>query len=339
MQEREQLHNFIKGIPKAELHVHLEGTLEPKLLLKLADRNRVLLPYKNVEEVQQAYQFSNLQQFLDIYNQSSVVLIEKEDFYDLTISYLTKLHHQNVLHAELMFDPQLHLHEGVSFYDMIEGIHAAMNEAYTELGITSKLILCILRHLTFVDAIETLHKALPYKDRFHAIGLDSSEIGHPPMKFARLFKVLHNAGIATVAHAGEEGPASNIKDALQYLFVSRIDHGNSAVNDPDLMAELKEKQVPLTLCPLSNLALKVVSSLQQHPLKVMMEAGLLVTINSDDPAYFGGHLNDNYIRIADALHLTKEDITQLAINSFKASFLPLDDKLKNISRIMAFTKQ
>lgn len=328
--------SFINGIPKAELHVHIEGTLEPELLFKLAQRNRILIPYNSVEELKLAYNFSNLQEFLDIYYQGAAVLIHEADFYDLTFTYLEKLHAQNVVHAEIMFDPQTHLERGVAFETIIDGITRAINEANILWGISVKLILSILRHLSEQDAIDTLKIALPYKKHFFAIGLDSSELGHPPHKFQRVFELARNEGLIATAHAGEEGPSSYVRDALDLLLISRIDHGNRSLEDPILVEEIVARQIPLTLCPLSNLALKVISRLEDHPLQFMLDKGMLVTVNSDDPAYFGGHLNDNYIHIANALQLQEKDVITLAHNSFKASFLSPEEKDRFIQMVNRF---
>lgn len=330
---------YIKNIPKAELHVHIEGTLEPDLLFTLAERNNITLPFESIQELQQAYDFNNLQEFLDLYYQGAGVLIKEQDFYDLTYAYLEKLHSQGVLHVEIMFDPQTHTHRGISMETVINGISNALRDGEANLAISSDLILCFLRHLSEEDAIDTLEQALIHKHHFIAVGLDSSENGHPPKKFERVFKIAKEHNLRCVAHAGEEGPASNVIDALDLLGVSRIDHGNSSIHDADLIVRLAEQQIPLTLCPLSNLSLKVIHSLKDHPLKQMMAHGMLITINSDDPAYFGGHLNDNYILTAEALQLSKDDITVLAINSFKASFLNEDKKRSFTQLIEEYAKK
>ncbi len=332
------LETYIETIPKAELHVHIEGTLEPEMLFEMAKRNGINIPYKSISELKNAYCFSNLQEFLDIYYQGANVLITEQDFYELTIAYLKKLRQQNVMHVEIMFDPQTHTLRGIDLALVLNGINKAMDEGRQRFGITSGLILSFLRHLTEEEAIDTFKSALPHKDRFIAVGLDSSENGHPPKKFERVFKLAKEHQLKCVAHAGEEGPAKNIRDALDILSVSRIDHGNSALNDSELCQVLISRQIPLTLCPLSNLALKVVSNLEDHPLRQMLDLNMLVTINSDDPAYFGGHLNDNYKHIAQAQNLTKEDITLLALNSVKAGFISFDIKNDYIERITEFAR-
>jgi adenine deaminase len=329
---------FISQIPKAELHVHLEGTLEPEMLLSLAHRNNISLPYKTINEVEQAYSFKNLQDFLDIYYRGAAVLLKEQDFYDLTYAYLYKLHKQNVKYADLMFDPQTHTHRGIALKTVIDGISKAQHNAFIDFGIKSNLILSFLRHLSEDDAIKTFKEALYFRKHFIAVGLDSSERGYPPHKFQRVFEMTRKEGLISVAHAGEEGPASNIREALELLNAQRIDHGISAISDPDLMQILRDKQIPLTLCPLSNKALKVIPKLEDHPLKEFMDRGLLVTVNSDDPAYFGGTLTDNYLQIAKSLNLSLKEITQLAINSFKASFLPEAEKESHISHIEKLVK-
>ena len=318
--------NFITNIPKAELHLHIEGTFEPELMFEIAQRNNIELKYKSIEELKQAYDFNNLQDFLDIYYQGAGVLITEQDFYDMTWAYLTKIHKQNVIHVEIFFDPQTHTDRGIKFATVITGIHKALEDAKTKLNISSKLILCFLRHLDEEAAFKTLEQAMPFKDWIIAMGLDSSEVGHPPAKFERVFAKAREAGFLTVAHAGEEGPAPYIWEALDLLKVSRIDHGNNSIEDKKLLDRLVTEQIPLTMCPLSNLKLKVVNDLKNHPAKKMLDKNMLITINSDDPAYFGGYLNENYLSLAEALDLSKEDIYKLAKNSFTASFL--DDNIK-----------
>jgi adenosine deaminase len=312
------LKNFIKTIPKAELHLHIEGTFEPELMFKIAKRNNLKIKYKSVEELKKAYNFNNLQEFLDIYYEGAKVLIEEQDFYDMTWAYLEKVHLQNVTHTEIFFDPQTHTDRKIKFGTVIEGIHKALEDGQKKLGITSKLIMCFLRHLDEETAVKTLKEALNYKDWITAVGLDSSEVGNPPSKFQNVFEQARNEGFLTVAHAGEEGPAEYIWEALNLLKVSRIDHGNHCLDDEKLVKELVNRKIPLTVCPLSNLKLKVVKDLKNHPLKAMLDKGLLVTINSDDPAYFGGYVNENYLAVAEALSLSKEDIEKLAKNSFDA---------------------
>jgi len=327
------IHNFIEGIPKAELHLHIEGTFEPDLMFEIARRNNISINYKSVDELKKAYNFNNLQEFLDIYYAGASVLIYEQDFYDLTWAYLTKVHEQNLVHTEIFFDPQTHTDRGISFDTVIQGIHSALEDAKEKLGISSQLIMCFLRHLDEVAAFDTLEQALPYKEWIAGVGLDSSEMGHPPSKFENVFSKALDEGFITVAHAGEEGPAAYVWEAINLLKISRIDHGNRSLEDDQLITHIVEKQIPLTVCPLSNLALKVVEDLKDHPLLQLMEAGLMVTINSDDPAYFGGYMNENYIQIAAALNLSKKQITDLAKNSFKASFLSDVEKEKLINQV------
>ena len=328
-----QINNFIEGIPKAELHLHIEGTFEPELMFKIAQRNNIPINYNSIDELKKAYNFNNLQEFLDIYYAGAKVLIHIQDFYDLTWAYLTKVHEQNLIHTEIFFDPQTHTDRGVSFNTVIQGIHSALEDGKEKLGISSKLIMCFLRHLDEAAAFETLNQALPYKNWIAGVGLDSSEMGHPPSKFERVFSKAREEGFITVAHAGEEGPGEYVWEAINLLKVSRIDHGNQSLDDDQLIKHIAEKQIPLTVCPLSNLELKVVNDLKDHPLMKLMEAGLIVTIKSDDPAYFGGYLNENYTCIASALNLSKRQITELAKNSIKSSFLPDGDKEKIIMQI------
>lgn len=325
--------SFIIGIPKSELHLHIEGTFEPELMFEIAERNNVPLKYKTVDELKLAYNFGNLQDFLDIYYAGAGVLLHEQDFYDLTHAYLEKIYKQNVLHTEIFFDPQTHTKRGVQFATVINGISKALVEGEKKFGITYKLILCILRHLDEDDAIATINQALEYKELISAIGLDSSEVGHPPSKFERVFKKAKDEGFLTVAHAGEEGPADYVWEALNLLSVSRIDHGNRSLEDETLVNELVKNKIPLTVCPLSNLRLKVVEKLEDHPLKTMLQKGLFATINSDDPAYFGGYINENYLAIAKGLNLSKEDIFVLAKNSFAASFLTEEQKNFYIKKV------
>ena len=328
-----QINKFIEGIPKAELHLHIEGTFEPELMFKIAKRNNIPINYNSIDELKKAYNFNNLQEFLDMYYAGAKVLIHIQDFYDLTWAYLTKVHEQNIIHTEIFFDPQTHTDRGVSFNTVIQGIHSALEDGKEKLGISSKLIMCFLRHLDEAAAFETLNQALPYKNWIAGVGLDSSEMGHPPSKFERVFSKAREEGFITVAHAGEDGPAEYVWEAINLLKVSRIDHGNQSLDDDQLIKHIAEKQIPLTVCPLSNLELKVVNDLKDHPLMKLMEAGLMVTINSDDPAYFGGYVNENYTCIASALNLSKRQITELAKNSIKSSFLPDGDKEKIIMQI------
>lgn len=327
------IEDFIKGLPKAELHLHIEGSFEPELMFKIAQRNKIEIPYKSIEEVKEAYSFNNLQEFLDIYYAGASVLIHEQDFYDLTWAYLSKIHEQNVVHTEIFFDPQTHTDRGVPFETVIKGIHQALEDAKNKFGITSKLILSFLRHLDEASAFKTLEEAIPFKDWIDAVGLDSSELGHPPSKFKLVFAKAREEGLLTVAHAGEEGPAKYIWEAINLLKVTRIDHGNRSLEDLKLIQKLIDLQMPLTLCPLSNKALQVVPNLKDHPALKMLDLGLLITINSDDPAYFGGYVNENYLALTAALNLNKKQITLLAKNSFKASFLTLCDQQKMTDEI------
>ncbi|WP_423126307.1 adenosine deaminase [Gaoshiqia sp. Z1-71] len=327
------LPDFIAGLPKAELHLHIEGTLEPELLLRLAQRNRISLRYQSVDELKQAYRFSNLQDFLDIYYAGANVLREEQDFYELTWAYLLKCKEQQVVHAEIFFDPQTHTSRGILFATVINGINHALQDAREKLGISSRLMMCFLRHLDETSAFQTLEQALDYKDLIVGVGLDSSEKGNPPSKFERVFAKARDEGFLTVAHAGEEGPVEYVREAVDLLKVFRIDHGNASIRDEKLADELVKRQIPLTLCPLSNLALKVVPDLKSHPLKKLMDRGLLVTVNSDDPAYFGGYINENYLAIAEALNLSRTDLCRLAKNSFRGSLLPVSLKEQHIMAI------
>ncbi len=324
---------FIENMPKAELHLHIEGTFEPELMMEIARRNRIALAYNSVEEIKRAYRFSNLQDFLDIYYQGANVLQTEQDFYDLTYHYLKKCAAQNIRHVEIMFDPQTHTSRGIPFKTVIDGITRAMTDAEKNLEVSSLLIMSYLRHLSEEDAFKTLEEALPYKDKICCVGLDSSEKGNPPSKFERVFKKSVEEGFIPLAHAGEEGDASYVREAIELLGVKRIDHGNNAMQDPELVAEIIERDLALTVCPLSNTALKVVDDLKNHPLKKMMDSGLKVTVNSDDPAFFGGHLNDNYIRIQEALNLSTDDLYQLAKNSFIYSFASPEKKKKYLREL------
>jgi len=328
-----ELHTLIRSLPKAELHLHIEGTLEPELMFQMAKRNRINLNYDSVGAVRDAYQFEQLQDFLDIYYAGSTVLLQEQDFYDLTWAYLQKARDNNIVHAEVMFDPQAHTARGVPFSAVIGGIYRALTEGYEKFGISFKLILSFLRHLSEEEGFKILAEAVPYQGWISAVGLDSSEKNFPPDLFADLFDKAQEMGFLTVAHAGEEGPPEYIWAALDLLKASRIDHGNSSLEDPDLVDVLGIYEIPLTSCPLSNLKLKVISDMKDHPLKEMMERGIKVTVNSDDPAYFGGYLNDNYIAVADALELTKEDIVQLVRNSFEASFITDGEKRAFLRRV------
>ena len=314
------MQDFIAGLPKAELHLHIEGTLEPELMFELARRNRITLPHASVDALRQAYEFTDLQSFLDIYYQGAAVLQTREDFRDMTAAYFRKAASQNVRHAEIFFDPQTHTNRGVAMETVIGGIHDAQQDAERTLGVTSKLILCFLRHLDEDDAMRTLDAALPFREHLTAVGLDSSERGHPPSKFVRVFARAREAGLLAVAHAGEEGPPEYVWEALDLLHVRRIDHGVRCLEDSKLVDRLVREQVALTVCPLSNVKLRVFDRIEDHPLRRMLSLGLKVTINSDDPAYFGGYVNENYVAAAQALGLTQDELEQLARNSFEASF-------------------
>lgn len=326
---------LIQAMPKAELHVHIEGTFEPELMFAIAQRNEIAIPYQSVEEVRQAYNFHNLQSFLDIYYASANVLIYEQDFYDLAWAYFEKCAEDNVVHTEMFFDPQTHTDRGIAFETVLNGLQRACDDAAEKLGITSHLIICFLRHLSEAAAFETLEQALPYKDQIIGVGLDSSEIGHPPSKFERVFAKAREAGFLIVAHAGEEGPAEYVWEALDLLKVNRIDHGVRSEEDPALMQRLIAEKMPLTVCPLSNLKLCVVDDMQQHNIRRLLQQGVHVTVNSDDPSYFGGYMNDNFIAIAEALDLSNDELKQLAINSFEASFISEADKANWISKIKA----
>lgn len=308
--------DFIADLPKAELHLHIEGTLEPELMFEIARRNGIALPYESVDALRRAYDFRDLQSFLDLYYAGAGVLQTRQDFYDMTAAYFRKAASQKVVHAEIFFDPQTHTHRGIPFETVITGIHDAQVDAERDLGVTSKLILCFLRHLDEDDAMRTLDEAMPFREWFVGVGLDSGERGNPPSKFARVFARAREAGLLAVAHAGEEGPPEYIREALDILKVRRIDHGVRCLEDPELVDRLVAEQIPLTVCPLSNVRLRVFDTIRDHPLRAMLARGLKVTINSDDPAYFGGYVNENYA----ALDLTREEIEQLAKNSFDASF-------------------
>ena len=328
--------DYIKKIPKAELHLHIEGTFEPELMFEIAQRNKVEIPYQSVEEVKKAYQFSCLQDFLDIYYAGASVLLYEKDFYDLTMAYFKHCAEENVVHTEIMFDPQTHTKRGVSFETVINGIQKAREDAKEKYEISSLLIMSYLRHLSEEDAFETLEQSLPYKHLIKAVGLDSSEKGNPPSKFQKVFEVSIKEGYVPVAHAGEEGPAEYIWEALDLLKIARIDHGNNCLTDEVLVKRLVDDKIALTVCPLSNLELKVVDDLKDHPLKKMLNLGLKATVNSDDPAYFGGYMNANFLRTAEALDLTKEDVKTLVKNSFEYSLLSDDEKQKYLIQVENF---
>ena len=320
----EQRTAYIDRLPKAELHLHIEGSLEPEMLFALAQRNQVNIPFASVEDIRKAYNFSNLQDFLDIYYQGMAVLLTAQDFYDLTWAYLERAHADHVRHVEIFFDPQGHTERGVPFAEVITGISDALADGEKQWGITSQLIMCFLRHLDEAAAEATLDEALPYLDRIAGVGLDSSENGHPPSKFAKVFARARSLGLKLVAHAGEEGPPEYVHEALDVLHVDRIDHGNRALEDAGLVKRLAGEGMTLTVCPLSNLKLCVIGDIADSPVKQMLDSGLKATVNSDDPAYFGGYVNANYHAIADALDLSREQLSALARNSFTGSFLPPD---------------
>lgn len=328
MKNNISIEEFINKIPKAELHLHIEGTFEPELMFKIAKRNNIKIKHESVEKLKAAYNFNNLQEFLDIYYEGASVLVTEQDFYDMTWSYLEKAHLQNIRHCEIFFDPQTHTNRGVKFEAVINGIRKALTDAEKKYGLTSGLIMCFLRDLDSNSAQRTLEEAEPYKHWISAVGLDSAEAGNPPSKFAGVFNLAKAKGFLTVAHAGEEGPAEYVKQAIEQLNVSRIDHGNNSLDDDGLVKRLAEHKIPLTVCPLSNLKLKVVDDMKKHPLKKMMDKGLFVTVNSDDPAYFGGYVNENFLAVTKALNLSKNDVFKLAKNSFEAAFL--DNKQKQV---------
>lgn len=313
--------DYIADLPKAELHLHIEGTLEPELMFELAERNGVRLTYPSVEALRAAYEFEDLQSFLDIYYQGAQVLRDEQDFYDLTWAYLERAHAQNVRHSEIFFDPQTHTERGIAFETVLSGIHGALEDARRKLGVSSRLIACFLRHLSAEAAMETLEQVLPHRERIVAVGLDSAERGNPPRRFTAVFERARKAGFLTVAHAGEEGPPEYIRQALDLLKVSRVDHGVRCIEDPSLVERLREERVPLTVCPLSNVKLRVFDTIEHHNLKRLLDLGLCVTVNSDDPAYFGGYITENYLAVARGLGLEPKDIHRLARNAFQASFL------------------
>ena len=330
-------HNWLKELPKIELHLHIEGTLEPELLFKLAKRNSVQLPFNSIDEVKKAYQFSNLQDFLDIYYQGAEVLLLKQDFYDLTWAYLLMCKEQNVIHVEPFFDPQTHTSRGVPFETVVNGISEALVDAKEKLGITSRLIMCFLRHLSEESAIETLKSSKQFSDVIYGVGLDSAEMGNPPEKFVNVFNQAKDMGYKLVAHAGEEGPASYIWSSLDVLNVQRIDHGIRAIDDPDLMLRLIETQMPLTICPLSNVKLRVFDNMASHTILDMLDLGVCVTVNSDDPSYFGGYMTENFLALYDSLGLTKDQATRLVKNSIDASFAEESRKKELYNLLQTYT--
>ena len=334
------LHDFIRGLPKAELHLHIEGSLEPEMMFALARKNGVTLPYASVEEVRAAYQFADLQSFLDLYYAGAAVLQTEQDFFDLTNAYIQRARADNVRHVELFFDPQTHTVRGIEMAAVFAGIARALRAAKAEDGFSSRMILCFLRHLSEADACATFDAAMPlraeYADLWHGIGLDSGEVGNPPAKFAGVFARARELGFRVVAHAGEEGPAAYVTEALDVLKVERIDHGVRSEEDARLMQRLVQSGTPLTVCPLSNLKLRVVEDLREHNLARMLRAGVCVTINSDDPAYFGGYMNANFIATADALQLGRDELVAIASNGFDASFLPAADKQRWLEEIRSY---
>lgn len=327
--------DLARAIPKAELHLHIEGSLEPELIFALAKRNGVSLPFARVEALRAAYAFTDLQSFLDIYYAGASVLLHEADFYDMAWAYFERAHADQVVHAELFFDPQTHTERGVPMAAVIDGLSRACGDAQQKLGISAALILCFLRHLSEADAFATLEAALPHRAQFIGVGLDSSELGHPPEKFERVFARARELGLHVVAHAGEEGPPEYMWQAIDLLKVERIDHGVACLQDPLLVAELAHTRLPLTVCPLSNLKLCVVKDLREHPLKRMLDAGLCVTVNSDDPAYFGGYMNANFVQTVEALGLTREEVVTLANNSFEASFIDADRRRACLQQVKA----
>ena len=331
--QMKNLTDFLKQIPKCELHLHIEGSFEPELMFEIAKRNHVKTKFGTIEELRQAYQFGNLQEFLDLYYEGANALLYEQDFYDLTTAYFEKCKEDNVVHTEIFVDPQTHTARGVTMETVINGVTRAMRDAENQWGVTSYLIVCFLRHLSEESALQTFEKALKFRDKIIGFGLDSSEVGNLPAKFARVFEKARAAGFQVVAHAGEEGSAEYIWEALNVLEVSRIDHGIRCVEDEKLVKYLVENRIPLTVCTLSNLKLQVVNDLSAHPLKKMLEKGLLVTVNSDDPAYFGGYVNENFLQTAEALNLSKEDVIELAKNSFTASYLPDNVKEKWVEKL------
>ncbi len=329
----EHLPALLRAMPKAELHMHIEGSLEPELIFALARRNGVALPYPDVDSLRRAYAFTNLQSFLDIYYAGASVLLREQDFYDMAWAYLERAKADNVVHCEMFFDPQTHTARGVAMRTVIEGLHRACADAKTKLGISAALILCFLRHLSEEEAFATLEDALPFRDQFIGVGLDSSEVGHPPEKFARVFARCRELGLHLVAHAGEEGPPAYIWAALDVLRVERIDHGVQSIQDAALMARLAKDRVPLTVCPLSNVKLCVFAQLARHNLGALLDAGLVATVNSDDPAYFGGYVNENFVQTFAATGLDSARAWQLAANSFEASFIDAAAKKRHLDAL------
>jgi adenosine deaminase len=322
----EALSDLVRAMPKAELHMHIEGSLEPELIFEMAERNGIALPYASVEDLRRAYAFTDLQSFLDIYYAGASVLQTERDFYDMTWAYLERARADNVLHTEIFFDPQTHTERGIGFPVVVSGIHRALTDARKKWGMSASLIMCFLRHLPEEAAFATLEEALPYRDKFIGVGLDSSERGHPPEKFARVFARCRELGLRLVAHAGEEGPPEYITTALDVLHAERIDHGVRCLEDPALTARLAREQIALTVCPLSNIKLRVFQRMGDHNILQLLDAGIAATVNSDDPAYFGGYVNDNYLALCASLPLTRDHVQRLARNSFAAAFVDEDTK-------------
>ena len=325
--------DLIHKLPKAELHLHIEGSFEPEMMMTLAERNRIDIPFKTLDDAKAAYDFNNLQEFLDLYYQGMNVLRTEQDFHEMTFAYLQRAKADNVVHVEMFFDPQAHTERGVAFGAVTEGILGALERGEKELGITSELIMSFLRHLSEEDGFVLLDESTPWHEHFVGVGLDSSEVGHPPLKFQRLFERCRELGFKLCLHAGEEGPPEYVREALLDIGADRIDHGNRAMEDPALIEILRDTQIPLTNCPLSNLSLCVLDDLRKSPVKRQLEEGLLVCVNSDDPAYFGGYIGQNYEAITEALDLSSDQIVQLAKNSFTGSFLPDDQKTKHVAAI------
>jgi adenosine deaminase len=330
---------FIRALPKIELHLHIEGSLEPELMFELARRNNIEIPFESAEEVRAAYEFSNLQDFLDIYYQGANVLVAEQDFFDLCWAYLLRCQQDNVRHVEIFFDPQTHTERGIAFDTIVNGLQRALEQGKAELGISGELILCFLRHLDEEAAFSTLRQALPHRDKIIAVGLDSSEAGNPPQKFQRVFQSALEAGFKTVAHAGEEGPASYIRDAISLLGVSRIDHGVRCTEDPELVRQLAATRLPLTVCPLSNVKLRVFEDMRRHNVLELLRQGLCVTLNSDDPAYFGGYMNDNFIALCMAHSPSRSEIAQFSRNAIEASFISEERKLEMVASLESFLRQ
>ncbi len=328
-----ELKQLVQALPKAELHIHIEGSLEPEMMLQLAERNQVSLPYKDINEVNYAYNFNCLQDFLDLYYKGMSVLQTEQDFHDLTWAYLLRCKQQNVVHCEIFFDPQGHTERGISFQTVIDGIWSALEQAKSELQISSRLIMCFLRHLDEQSAFDTLDAAKPWLDRITGVGLDSSELGHPPRLFQAVFKRAAELGLKRVAHAGEEGPPEYVVEALDLLEVDRIDHGNRALEDAALVQRLVQESMPLTVCPQSNLRLAVINDMSQHPIRKMLALGLNASVHSDDPSYFGGYMNENFNALIDATGLQRDEIFQLVVNGFESSFLSSTEKQTHLDRI------